>query len=97
MRRLSPRPEDAPGRRARHRDTVISALIAAAAVLTFVLSTDERGLRPILVVTCVTGGLANATLSARRAGWRWAEAWPHLLFTGVATGLLYGIAWATGH
>jgi len=97
MRRLSPRPEDAAGRRARHRDTAIGALVAAAAVLTLVLTTGERGFRPMLVVTCLAGGFTNAILSARRAGWRWAVAGQHLLFTVVATGVVYLIAWATGH
>jgi hypothetical protein len=97
MHRLTPGPEDAAGRRARHRDTAISGLIAAAAVLALVLTTNERGLRPILVVTCVAGGIANAVLDARRAGWRWAGAWQHLLFTAVATGVVYVIAWASGY
>ena len=94
MQRMTDRPEDAAARRARTNDTAIVGLIAAAAVLTFVLTTNERGFRPIILVTCLAGGIASAILTSRRAGWRWDVARNHLLFTVVATAVIYAVAWA---
>jgi hypothetical protein len=90
---MMPRYEDAPARKARHRDTIISALVAAAALVVMVVTTGEKRWGPIYVVAMLTGGVTNTVLDARRAGWRWGEARWFLLWTVVVTALGYGIWW----
>ena len=85
--------EDAGARNARHRDTIISALLTAAVLLVMVLTTGERRWGPIYVVATLSGGVTSAVLWARRDGWRWDEARWSLLFTAVVTVLGYGIWW----
>jgi hypothetical protein len=85
--------EDAAARNARSRDTVISALVAAAALLVMAIATGERRWGPIYVVATLSGGVTNAVLWARRDGWRWDDARWSLLFTAVATVVGYGIWW----
>jgi hypothetical protein len=88
---MMPRYEDAKARNARHRDTIISALVAAAALVVMVITTGEKRWGPIYVVAMLTGGVTNAVLDARRAGWRWGEARWFLLWTVVVTAIGYGI------
>jgi uncharacterized membrane protein YfcA len=90
---MRPRYEDTAARNARHRDTAISALGAAAALLVMFLTTGEKRWGPIYVVAVSTGGVISAVLWARRDGWRWDEARWSLLFTLVATIVGYGIWW----
>jgi uncharacterized membrane protein YfcA len=85
--------EDAGARNARHRDTMTSGLVAAAALLAMVLTTGERSWGSIYAVAVLSGGVTNAVLWARRDGWRWDEARWSLLFTVVVTVVGYGIWW----
>jgi hypothetical protein len=88
--------EDAAGRRARHRDVMISAVVAAVALIAMNLATGERRLGPILAVAVLTGGVTGAVLSARRAGWRWDTARWELLGAGVVAAFVYWIGWLVG-
>ena len=91
---MKPMYEDAAARNARGRDTIISALVAGAALLVVAITTEERRWGPIYVVAVVSGGLTSAVLWARRDGWRWDEARWSLLFTVVATVIGYLIWWS---
>lgn len=91
------RPEDAAARAARHRDTIISALVAAVALVVMVLTTGEKRWGPIYVVAMLTAGVTNTVLDARRAGWRWGEARWFLVWTVVVTAIGYGIWWLFYH
>jgi uncharacterized membrane protein YfcA len=90
---MKSRYEDAAARNARHRDTIIGALVAAAALLVMVSTTEERRWGSVYVVAVLSGGVTNAVLWARRDGWRWDEARWSLLFTVVVTVVGYGIWW----
>jgi hypothetical protein len=85
--------EDGTARKARHRDTIISGLAAAAALVLMVITTGEKRWGPIYVVAILTGGVVGAVLDARRAGWRWGNALWSLLFTVVAAAVGYAIWW----
>jgi hypothetical protein len=84
---LSPRPEDAAARRARHRDTVISAVIAALVVIALAAQ-GVRGLR-LSVAALLVGSAGLAILSARRADWDWRLGARLFLIYAVTTGILY--------
>ena len=90
---MKPLYEDTAARNARGRDTIISGLVAAAALLVMAITTAERRWGPTYVVAVLSGGLTNAVLWARRDGWRWTDARWSLLFTIVATVVGYGIWW----
>jgi ABC-type xylose transport system permease subunit len=85
--------EDAAARKARLRDTAISGLVAAAALVVMVITTGEKRWGPIYAVAILTGGVVGAVLDARRAGWRWAAARVPFLSTLVAAVVGYGIWW----
>lgn len=85
--------EDAAARNVRFRDTAISALVAAAALLVMVNTMGERRWGPIYVVAVLSGGVTSAVLWARRDGWRWDDARWSLLLTAVATVVGYVIWW----
>jgi hypothetical protein len=91
---MSSRPENAAARRARHRDTVISAVIAAV-VATGLGVQGVRGLRGSVAVLLV-GGAALAVLSARRANWDWKLGVRLFLIYAATTAVLWGIARAFG-
>ena len=85
--------EDAAARNARLRDTAISGLFAAAALILMVVTTGEKRWGPLYGVAILTGGAVGAFLDARRDGWRWRNAGWSFLFTVVAAAIGYGIWW----
>lgn len=85
--------EDAAARSARLRDTAISGLFAAAALILMVATTGEKRWGPIYGVAILAGGAVGAILDARRHGWRWRNAGWSFLFTVVAAAIGYGIWW----
>jgi hypothetical protein len=91
---MSSRPEDPAARRARHRDTVISALIAAVIVIGLAL----RGVRGLWlsVAALLVGGAGIALLSARRANWDWELGGRLFLIYAATTAVLWLIARAFG-
>ena len=93
---MTTRPEYPAARRARHRDTVVSAVIAALVVIGAVLLLGVRGLA-VVVTALLAGGTSIAILAARRAGWDWRLALRLLLFYGAATALLWAAARALGY
>jgi hypothetical protein len=90
---MIPRYEDAAARNARIRDTALSGLFAAAALILMVLTTGEKRWGPIYGVTILCGGALGAVLDARRDGWRWRNAGWSFLFTVMAAAIGYGIWW----
>ena len=95
MNRMTTRPEYPAERRARHRDTVVSAIVAALVVIGAVLLLGVRGLG-VFVTALLAGGTSIAVLAARRAGWDWGLALRILLFYAAATALLWAAARALG-
>jgi hypothetical protein len=91
---MSSRPENAAARRARHRDTVISAVITAVVVIALATQ-DVRGLR-LSVAALLVGSAALAVLSARRSNWDWKLGGRLFLIYGATTAVLWGIARAFG-
>lgn len=85
--------EDTAARNARLRDTALSGLVAAAALILMVVTTGEKRWGPIYAVAILAGGVVGAVLDARRDGWRWRNARWSLLFTLVAAAIGYGIWW----
>jgi hypothetical protein len=90
------RSENARARKARHRDTVVSALLAAGAIIGLIVGAGERELRPLLVVGCLVCGLTLAFLDLRRVERR-ELAGPRLLATIVVTAVVYVVLLALGH
>lgn len=90
---MKPMYEDTAVRNPRGRDTMISGLVAASALLVMMITTAERRWGPMYVVAVLSGCVTNAVLWARRDGWRWADARWSLLFTVVATVVGYAIWW----
>ena len=90
---MIPKYEDAAARSARHRDVMISGLVAGAALIIMFIMTGEKRWGPIYVVAMLSAGVTNTVLDARRAGWRWGQPRRFLFWTLVVTALGYGIWW----